>query len=87
MTIVLISFTDGDSYPSQGEVRICSLQKVLKEKATTHVVAQYKLQGGCKTLVTALLAGRSYIFPGDVMNVDMSSDAVWSGNNHTNTNI
>jgi hypothetical protein len=37
----------------------------LKEKATTHVVAQYKLQAGCKTLIAALLAGWSYIFPGD----------------------
>jgi hypothetical protein len=45
------------THPSQGEVRICSLRKVLKEKATTHVVAQYKLQAGCKTLIAALLAG------------------------------
>jgi len=57
------------AHASQGEARICSLRKILKEKATTHVVAQYKLQAGCQTLVTALLAGRSYIFPGDVMNV------------------
>jgi len=55
--------------PSQGEGRICSLQKTLKDKATTHVMAQYKLHAGCKPLVTALLAGRSYIFPGDVTNV------------------
>jgi hypothetical protein len=55
--------------PSQGEGRICSLRKTLKDKATTHVVAQYKLHAGCKPLVTALLAGRSYIFPGDVTNV------------------
>lgn len=57
------------THPSQGEARICSLRKILKEKATTHVVTQYKLHAGCKPLVTALLAGRSYIFPGDVMNV------------------
>jgi hypothetical protein len=41
----------------------------LKEKATTHIVAQYELHAGCKPLITALLAGWSYIFPGDVMNV------------------
>jgi hypothetical protein len=57
------------THPSQGEARICSLRKILKEKATTHVVSQYQLHAGCKSLVTALLAGRSYIFPGDVMNV------------------
>jgi Domain of unknown function (DUF6532) len=53
----------------QAEARICSLRKILKEKAITHVVAQYKLQSGCKALITALLAGRSYIFPGDMANV------------------
>ena len=55
--------------PSQGEGRICALRKTLKDKATTHIVAQYKLHAGCKPLITALLAGRSYIFPGDVTNV------------------
>ena len=63
-----------DSYFSQGKARICSLRKMLKEKATTHVAAQYKLQPGCKALVTALLAGRNYIFPGDVTNVHDFTD-------------
>ena len=49
---------------------------MLKEKATTHVAVQYKLQPGCKALVTALLAGQSYIFPGDVMNVHDFPD-IW----------
>ena len=55
--------------PSQGEGSIFSLRKTLKDKATTHIVDQYKLHAGCKPLITALLAGRSYIFPGDVTNV------------------
>jgi hypothetical protein len=55
--------------PSQSEGRICSLQKTLKDKAMTHIMAQYKLHAGCKPLVTAFLTGQSYIFPGDVMNV------------------
>jgi hypothetical protein len=45
------------THPSQGEARICSLQNILKEKATTHIVAQYELHAGCKPLITALLAG------------------------------
>jgi hypothetical protein len=65
----LLMSTGNDSYLSQGEARICSLQKILKEKAITHIMAQYKLQPGCRALVTALLGGRSYIFPGDMMNV------------------
>lgn len=73
---LFLSYLPMITVPSQGEGRICSLRKTLKDKATTHVVAQYKLHAGCKPLVTALLAGRSYIFPGDVTNVCGFTDTI-----------